>query len=97
MLRRLSRGDALTDVNNGKLHTPAEVGQSVAYAQRSATKMYRTTPLRGLYHPPQLQGPYSHDGSAATLDDVVNHYVTLLGLSLSAQQKADLVAYLKSL
>jgi mono/diheme cytochrome c family protein len=90
-------GDALTDVNNGKLHTPAEVGQSVAYAQRSATKLYRTTPLRGLYHPPQLQGPYFHDGSAATLDDVVNHYVTLLGLSLSAQQKADLVAYLKSL
>src|SRR5436305_1968273 len=90
-------GDALTDVNNGKLHTPAEVGQSVAYAQRSATKLYRTTPLRGLYHPPQLQGPYFHDGSAATLDDVVNHYVPLLGLTLTTQQKADLVTYLKSL
>lgn len=90
-------GDALTDVNNGKLHTPTEVGQSAAYAQRSATKLYRTTPLRGLYRPPQLQGPYFHDGSAATLDDVVNHYVPLLGLTLSAQQKADLVAYLKSL
>ena len=90
-------GDQLTDVNNGKLHTPAEVGQIAAYAQRSATKLYRTTPLRGLYHPPQLQGPYFHDGSAATLDDVVNHYVPLLGLTLTAQQKADLVAYLKSL
>jgi len=90
-------GDQLTDVNTGKLHTPAEVGQSAAYADRSVTKLYRTTPLRGLYHPPQLQGPYFHDGSAATLDDVVNHYVTLLGLTLSTQQKADLVAYLKSL
>ena len=90
-------GAQLTDVNNGKLHTPAEVGQSAAYANRSATKLYRTTPLRGLYHPPQLQGPYFHDGSAATLDDVVNHYVPLLGLTLTAQQKADLVAYLKSL
>ena len=90
-------GDQLTDVNNGKLHTAAEVGQSAAYAQRSATKLYRTTPLRGLYHPPQLQGPYFHDGSAATLEDVVNHYVPLLGLSLTAQQRADLVTYLKSL
>lgn len=90
-------GDQLTDVNNGKLHTPTEVGQSAAYAQRSVTKLYRTTPLRGLYQPPQLQGPYFHDGSAATLEDVVNHYVPLLGLTLSAQQKADLVTYLKSL
>ena len=90
-------GDALTDVNDGKLHSPAEVGQSVAYAQRSATKLYRTTPLHGLYRPPQLQGPYFHDGSAATLDDVVSHYVTLLGLTLTTQQKADLVTYLKSL
>ena len=90
-------GDALTDVNEGKLHSPAEVGQSVAYAQRSATKLYRTTPLHGLYRPPQLQGPYFHDGSAATLEDVVSHYVTLLSLSLTTQQKADLVAYLKSL
>jgi mono/diheme cytochrome c family protein len=90
-------GDALTDVNDGKLHTPAEVGESAAYAQRSATKLYRTTPLRGLYHPPQLQGPYFHDGSAATLEDVVNHYVSVFGLTLTTQQKADLVAYLKSL
>ena len=90
-------GDQLTDVNSGKLHTPSEVGQSAAYAQRSATKLYRTTPLRRLYHPPQLQGPYFHDGGAATLDDVVSHYVSVLGLTLTAQQRADLVTYLKSL
>jgi len=90
-------GNSYTDVNSGKLHSAAEVGQSAEYAQRSATKLYRTTPLRGLFHPPQLRGPYFHDGSAATLDDVVNHYVGLLGLTLTAQQKADLVTYLKSL
>jgi cytochrome c peroxidase len=89
--------DTLSDVNSGKLHTPTEVGQSAEYAQRSATKLYRRTALRGVYRPPQLQGPYFHDGSAATLDDVVNHYVPLLGLTLTAQQRADLVAYLKSL
>jgi cytochrome c peroxidase len=90
-------GDTYTDVNSGKLHTAGEVGESAEYAQRSATKLYRTTPLRGPFHPPQLQGPYFHDGSAATLEDVINHYVSLLGLTLTGQQKADLVTYLKSL
>lgn len=90
-------GATYTDVNSGKLHTAAEVGQDPAYALRSATKLYRTTPLRGLWHPPQLVGPYFHDGGAATLDAVVNHYVTLLHLTLTPQQKADLVEYLKTL
>jgi cytochrome c peroxidase len=76
---------------------PAEVGQNPAYALRSATKLYRTTPLRGLWNPPQLDGPYFHDGSAKTLTDVVNHYVQHFSLTLSAQQKADLVEYLKAL
>ena len=90
-------GATLTDVNSGKLHTAAEVGQDPAYAQRSATKLYRTTPLRGLFHPPQLQGPYFHDGKAKTLAEVVDHYVTTRGLTLTAQQKTDLIEYLKSL
>ena len=90
-------GDALTDVNANRLHEPAEVGQNAAYAERSATKLYRTTPLRGLWHPPQLQGPYFHDGSAPTLDAAVAHYEKLLGLTLTAQQRSDLVAYLKTL
>jgi cytochrome c553 len=90
-------GPVLTDVNQGVLHAPAEVGQSAAYADRSATKRYRTTPLRGLWNPPQLKGPYFHDGSAATLDDVVDHYVKLKGLVPTPSQRADLVAYLKSL
>ena len=86
-------GALFTDVNAGILHTPAEVGQDAAFANRSTTKRYRTTPLRGLRQHP----PYFHDGSAKTLADVVSHYDALLGLSLSAQQKADLVEYLDTL
>lgn len=86
-----------TDVNSGRLYSAAEVGQDPAYALRSATKKYRTTPLRGLWNPPQLTGPYFHDGSAATLEDVVQHYVNRFGLTLTAQQRADLVEFLKSL
>ncbi|HEV8446713.1 MAG TPA: hypothetical protein VGQ44_07830 [Gemmatimonadaceae bacterium] len=90
-------GSALTDVNQGVLHTPAEDGQDPAYALRSATKLYRTTPLRALWHPPQLTGPYFHDGSAADLGAVVDHYVKLQGIALTARQRADLIEYLKTL
>lgn len=88
-----------TDVLSGPdrrvpfLHEPAEVGMDPAYAARSATGKYRTTPLRGLLH----HAPYFHDGSAPDLLAVVNHYDRLFGLNLTAAQKADLVEYLKSL
>ena len=68
-------------------------GVDAAYAERSATKLYRTTPLRALWQHP----PYFHDGSAGTLIDVVNHYDSLFGLRLTANQKTDLVEYLKTL
>jgi hypothetical protein len=88
-----------TDVLSGPdptvpfLHDPAEVGTEPFYAARSATGKYRTSPLRGIWQHP----PYFHDGSAADLLAVVNHYDALFGLNLSAQQKADLVEFLKSL
>jgi mono/diheme cytochrome c family protein len=94
---RCHQGSTYTDVNSGVLYAPAAVGQDPTYALRTATKLYRTTPLRGLWNPPQLDGPYFHDGSATTLEQVVDHYVTHFGLTLTAQQKLDLVAFLKTL
>jgi cytochrome c peroxidase len=64
-----------------------------AYAARTTQKEYRTTPLRGLWQ----HAPYFHDGSAKTLDDVVEHYVKVRNLQLSGGQRRDLVQYLKSL
>lgn len=86
-------GTTSTDNNTGVLHAPSETGMSAAYADRTATRAYRTTPLRGLAQ----HAPYFHDGSAATLDAVVEHYDRVRSLGLSTQQKADLVAFLKSL
>lgn len=82
-----------TDNNGGKLHAPAETGMDGAYAARTANKAYRTTPLRGLAQHP----PYFHDGSAATLTDVVTHYDRVRELKLNADQQRDLVEYLKTL
>jgi cytochrome c peroxidase len=64
-----------------------------AYAARTANKAYRTTPLRGLWQHP----PYFHDGSAATLADVVTHYDQVRDLELTTGQQRDLAEYLKSL
>jgi cytochrome c5 len=86
-------GATLTDNNNGVLHDPAETGMDPRYALRTTQKRYRTTPLRALWQ----HAPYFHDGSAATLRDVVEHYDTVRHLGLTAQQKADLVSYLRTL
>ena len=82
-----------TDNNTGVLHAPSETGMDEAYAARTANKAYRTTPLRALWQ----HAPYFHDGSAPTLEAVVEHYNRVRRLNLSAQQKADLVQFLKSL
>ena len=92
-------GPAYTDVLNGPnqrvpfLHDPDEIGTEPVYASRSATGKYRTTPLRALWQ----HAPYFHDGSAADLPAVVEHYNMQLGLNLTAAQKADLVEFLKTL
>jgi cytochrome c peroxidase len=55
--------------------------------------MYRTTPLRGAWQHP----PYFHDGRAPDLLAVVNYYNSFFNLGLTDMEKADLVAFLKSL
>jgi mono/diheme cytochrome c family protein len=88
-------GPTFTDANL-TLHPPADSmvePESPSYAARSATKRVRTTPLKGLWQHP----PYFHDGSAATLADVVRRYDARRALGLSEQQIGDLAEYLKSL
>ena len=91
-------GPEFTDANL-RLHPPSDsMGEPEApgvpsYASRSATKEYRTAPLKGVWQHP----PYFHNGSAATLEDVVNAYNTRRFLGLTPAQVADLVEYLKSL
>jgi mono/diheme cytochrome c family protein len=86
-------GLQFSDVNLGRLHAPEETGMDPVYASRSATKRYRTTPLRGL----RQHAPYFHDGSARDLAAVVAHYDRVLSLGLSAGQRIALIAYLETL
>ena len=84
-------GPQYTD--HGVLHAPEETGMEPTWAERGTTGGYRTTPLRALWQ----HAPYFHDGSAATLVDVVEHYDSHLQLDLSEAQKEDLVEFLRSL
>ncbi len=77
------------------MHTPEEVGIDDFQANRAPDRRYRTAPLKGLWT--HQKGGFFHDGRFATLLDVVNHYNGFLGLGLTAQEKNDLVEYLKSL
>jgi mono/diheme cytochrome c family protein/cytochrome c5 len=88
-------GAKFTDANE-RLHPVADSmvePEAPSYASRTATKQYRTSPLRGVWQ----HAPYFHDGSAATLEDVGQRYNSRLALGLSAQQIADLAQYLRSL
>ena len=91
-------GTEFTDANE-RLHDPSEVASEPepngvpSYASRTATKQYRTAPLKGVWQHP----PYFHNGSAATLADVVTAYNTKQSLGLTNAEIADVAEYLKSL
>jgi len=77
------------------MHTPPELGIDDFQANRGPDKQYRTAPLRGLWT--HQTGGFYHDGRFATLEDVVSHYDTVLGLHLTDNERGDLVQFLKSL
>lgn len=91
-------GTEFTDANQ-RLHPPSAVVSepepdgAPSWASRSATRMYRASPLKGVWQHP----PYFHNGSAATLEAVVRAYDARKSLRLSEGQISDLVEYLKSL
>jgi cytochrome c peroxidase len=53
----------------------------------------KTFPLRGIKDSP----PYMHDGRCFTLEDIVEYFNLIQQLHLNTQEKADLVAFLRSL
>ncbi len=59
----------------------------------TADGMIKTFPLRGIKDSP----PYLHDGRLLTLDDTVEFFNLVLELKLSKQEKADIVAFMKTL
>lgn len=59
----------------------------------SADGPIKTFPLRGIKDSP----PYLHDDRLLTLEDTVEFFNLVLERKLSAEEKGDLVAYLRTL
>jgi cytochrome c peroxidase len=53
----------------------------------------KTFPLRGIKDSP----PYLHDGRLLTLEDTVEFFNLVLETKLAAEEKADLVTFLRTL
>ncbi len=90
--------------NNGLYETYADEGRMRFTNDSADFARFKTPTLRNI----EFTGPYMHDGSMTTLEEIVEHYDTggktfpnkspeLIPLGLSAQEKSDLVAFLKSL
>ena len=77
------------------MHSAEEIGIDDFEANRSPLTFYRTAPLRGLFT--HEKGGFYHDGRFSTLRAVVDHYDHLLGTGLSADEKNDLIGYLRTL
>ena len=83
---------------------PYDMGRYEVTKKEEDRNAYKTPALRNV----ALTAPYMHDGSVATLEEVVDLYdrggdagpnksKLIYKLNLSAQEKTDLVAFLKSL
>lgn len=74
-----------------------DVGTGPGFAARESATDFATPVLFGVAH----SAPYLHDGSAQTLEELVERVIATdrmgRGSHLTAQDKADLVAFLKTL
>jgi len=75
-------------------HKPSEICTDSFQADRGPDGTYVTAPLESLFT--RSKRGFYHDGRYKNLLAVVDHYNGCLKLDLSANEKADLVEYLKS-
>ncbi|MCB1208759.1 MAG: c-type cytochrome, partial [Verrucomicrobiales bacterium] len=95
--------------NNGLSMKSGDTGRMGVTGNPADLGKFKTPSLRNI----ALAAPYMHDGRFATLEEVVDHYSSgvqrsetldpnlakhpAAGLQLTADEKADLVAFLKTL
>ena len=90
--------------NNGLYETYTDPGRMRFTNDSADFAHFKTPTLRNI----EFTGPYMFDGSMTTLEQIIDHYNSggkafpnkspeIVPLGLSTQEKADLVAFLKSL
>ena len=79
--------------NDGSQLVSTDPGRAMVTGKCADLGKFKIPGMRGL----AARAPYFHNGSAATLLDVVNFYDQRFNMLLSDQQKADLVAFMSTL
>jgi len=77
----------------GQIFEVTDPGRALITGQCADIGKVKGPILRGL----AARAPYFHNGSAATLQDVVEFYNQRFNIELSNQEKTDLAAFLNSL
>jgi cytochrome c peroxidase len=77
----------------GQTFTVTDLGRALITGKCADVAKVKGPILRGL----AARAPYFHNGSAATLEDVVNFYNQRFGIDFTAQEQEDLVAFLSAL
>lgn len=93
--RRTSDQPLFTLINKttGDVIQTTDPGRAMVTGKWSDVARFKGPILRGL----AARAPYFHNGSAATLEDVVDFYNQRFNLNLSGDQRKDLAAFLASL
>jgi hypothetical protein len=93
--RRTADQPLFTLINKvtGERVQTTDPGRAMISGKWSDIGKFKGPVLRGL----AARAPYFHNGSAATLLDVVNFYNNRFNIGMTEQQKADLAAFLRSL
>jgi cytochrome c peroxidase len=79
--------------NDGTQVATSDPGRALVTGKCADISKFKVPNMRGL----AARAPYFHNGSSATLLDVVNFYNQRFNMLLSDQDKADLVAFMSTL
>ena len=83
----------LRNLSTGATIQTTDPGRALITGKWADIGKFKGPTLRAL----SSRAPYFHNGSAATLDDVVNFYDGRFGIGFTVQEHSDLVAFLRTL
>jgi cytochrome c peroxidase len=83
----------LQDKTTGAIVQTTDPGGAITTGLTSFIGSFKVPNLRGL----PTRAPYFHDGSAATLEEVVDFYNVRFNIGLTSQEQSDLAAFLRAL
>jgi cytochrome c peroxidase len=83
----------LRNIATGQTVQTTDPGRAMITGKWADVGKFKGPILRGL----AARAPYFHNGSAATLEDVLDFYDTRFNIGFTAQEKADLIAFLNAL